>query len=167
MDSKHQAGLQFPVQIRFDDIDSYGHVNNVTFLTYLQDARVQLIHRSLGSAAGAGAAEEDTFHDLVGKDNFALVGRHEIEYLQPLNFRPVPVYVNIWVTSVGKSSFEFGYAVAEQDGAKIYAQATSGMVLMNKATDKPIELTQAQHHALQEWSGAPVEFRRRPKPRNA
>lgn len=163
MESKKHPGLQFPIQIRFDDIDSYGHVNNVTFLTYLQDARVQLIHRSLGAAAGAGAAEEDTFYDLVGTGNFALVGRHEIEYLEPLSFRPVPVYVNIWVTHMGGSSFEFGYSVAEQDGAKVYAQATSGMVLVSKETGKPIRLTDAQRHALQEWSGDPVNFRRRPK----
>lgn len=163
MKSNQQPGLQFPIQIRFDDIDSYGHVNNVTFMTYMQDARVQLIHRSLGSAAGAGAAEEDTFYDLVGTDSFALVGRHEIEYLEPLHFRPVPIYVNIWVSHLGGSSFEFGYSVGEQDGAKIYAQASSGMVLVSKETNKPIRLTDAQRHALQEWSGDPVKFRRRPK----
>ncbi|MGG5171465.1 acyl-CoA thioesterase [Pseudarthrobacter sp. J1738] len=159
-DQVHQ-GLSFPIQIRFGDIDSYGHVNNVTYLSYLEDARVQLIHQTLGQAAGNGAAEEDTFDDLVGVENFTLVGRHEIEYLLPLHFRTEPIFVNIWVTAMGGSSFEFGYSVAEADGSKTYALASSSMVLVNRESGRPVRLTPAQRHALGVWSGEPVPFRRR------
>ena len=71
--------IQIPLQVRFGDIDSYGHVNNVTFLQYLEDARVQLIHTPLGDAAGAGAGPEQSFNDLISSDLFTLVGRHEID----------------------------------------------------------------------------------------
>jgi acyl-CoA thioester hydrolase len=156
--------IQIPLQIRFGDIDSYHHVNNVTFLQYLEDARVQLTHTPLGAAAGAGAGPEQTFSDLVGPEVFTLVGRHEIEYLEPLLFRPQPVYVNIWVTRLGGSSFEFGYAVAERDGSHVYAQASSGMVLVSRATGSPVRLSGPQRHALETWLGAEVRFRRRPRP---
>jgi acyl-CoA thioester hydrolase len=154
--------LQFPVQVRFGDVDSYGHVNNVTFLTYLEDARVQLIHTPLGAAAGDGVDPGETFHHLVGEDNYTLVGRHEIEYLRPLEFRPEPVFVNIWVTLIGGSSFEFGYTVAEKDGSSIYAQASSGMVLVNRLSGLPVRLSAAQRHALETWLAEGVKFRRRP-----
>ncbi|MFJ3956809.1 acyl-CoA thioesterase [Arthrobacter sp. NPDC090010] len=156
-----RAGLSFPVQIRFGDIDSYGHVNNVVYLSYLEDARVQLIHRTLGGDAGAGAVEEDTFHDLVGVENFTLVARHEIEYVRPLLFRTEPVQVNIWVTGIGGSSFDFGYEVAEPDGSAVYALAASAMVLVGRESGAPVRLSQAQRHALERWSGEPVPFRRR------
>jgi acyl-CoA thioester hydrolase len=154
--------IQIPLQIRFGDIDSYGHVNNVTYLQYLEDARVQLTHTPLGQAAGAGAGPEQTFHDLVGLDLFTLVGRHEIEYLAPLVFRPEPVYVNIWVTRLGGSSFEFGYTVTEKDGSVVYAQASSSMVLVSRSTGRPVRLDGPQRHALETWLGEDVPFRRRP-----
>ncbi|MCZ2404973.1 acyl-CoA thioesterase [Paenarthrobacter sp. Z7-10] len=154
--------IQIPLQIRFGDIDSYGHVNNVTFLQYLEDARVQLIHTPLGAAAGAGAGAEQTFEELIGPDLFTLVGRHEIEYLAPLLFRRDPVFVNIWVTRLGGSSFEFGYTVAERDGSTIYAQASSGIVLVSRDSGRPVRLTGPQRHALETWLGDDVAFRRRP-----
>ncbi|WP_026555103.1 acyl-CoA thioesterase [Arthrobacter sp. 35W] len=153
--------IQIPLQIRFGDIDSYGHVNNVVYLQYLEDARVQLTHTALADAAGAGAEPHHSFYELVGPELFILVGRHEIEYLLPLQFRPTPVFVNIWVTKVGGSSFEFGYSVAEADGGTIYALAATSMVLVNRSTGRPVRLTDAQRHALETWSGDPVPFRRR------
>ncbi len=155
--------IQIPLQIRFGDIDSYGHVNNVQYLQYLEDARVQLFHTPLGAAAAPGTGPDESFDDLVGEDLFTLVGRHEIEYLAPLVFRPEPVFVNIWVTRLGGSSFEFGYTVGEQDDSVIYAQASSGVVLVSRLTGRPVRLSANQRHALQTWLGEPVSFRRRPK----
>ncbi|MBG0740923.1 acyl-CoA thioesterase [Paeniglutamicibacter antarcticus] len=153
--------IQIPLQIRFGDIDSYGHVNNVVYLQYLEDARVQLFHTPLGTAAGPGAGAADSFEDLVGAELFTLVGRHEIEYLVPLVFRPEPVFVNIWVTRLGGSSFDFGYTVAERDGSVIYAQASSGIVVVSRATGRPVRLSATQRHALETWLGEDVHFRRR------
>ncbi|MDN5668540.1 MAG: acyl-CoA thioesterase [Renibacterium salmoninarum] len=154
--------IQIPLQIRFGDIDSYGHVNNVQYIQFLEDARVQLTHTPLGEAAGAGAQAGDCFNDLVAADQFTLVGRHEIEYLAPLTFRTEPVFVNIWITRIGAASFDFGYTVAEADGSKVYAQAASGMVLVSRNTGRPVFLDGPQRHALENWLGEPIDFRRRP-----
>lgn len=141
-------------QIRFGDIDSYNHVNNVVFLQYLEDARVQLTYTKL---PGGG-----TFQDLVGSDLFTLVARNEIEYLAPISFRPTPVYVNIWVTRIGGSSYDVGYTVTEADTSVIYAQATTSMVLVSRSTGRPARLTPAQREALEAWRGGPVPFKRGP-----
>ncbi|ALE06177.1 thioesterase [Arthrobacter sp. ERGS1:01] len=154
--------IQIPLQVRFGDIDAYGHVNNVTYLQYLEDARVQLIHTPLGASAAPGTSAETSFNDLIDDDHFVLVGRNEIEYLAPISFRPQPVYVNIWITRIGGSSFEFGYTVTEKDGSTIYAQAASSMVLASRTTGRPIRLGDAQRHALETWQGNDVPFRRRP-----
>lgn len=145
-------GIEVPQQIRFGDIDSYHHVNNVVYLQYLEDARVALTHTPL---PGGG-----TITDLVGRDVFTLVGRHEIEYLAPLEFRTAPVFVNIWVTGIGGSSFELGYTVAEAGSSVIYVQATTSMVLVSRTTGRPVRLTEEQRAALETWRGDPVAFRR-------
>ncbi len=147
-------GIQIAQQIRFGDIDSYNHVNNVVFLQYLEDARVQLTYAEL---PGGG-----TFQDLVGTELFTLVGRNEIEYLAPISFRPTPVFVNIWVTNVGGSSFDFGYTVTETDTSVVYAQAATSMVLVSRTTGRPVRLTPAQRGALEAWRGEPVPFKRGP-----
>lgn len=154
--------IQIPLQIRFGDIDSYGHVNNVQYIQFLEDARVQLMHTPLGAAAGGGSRPEESFHDLLAEDQFTLVGRHEIEYLAPLTFRTEPVFVNIWITRIGVASFDFGYTVAEADGSLVYAQAASGMVLVSRTTGRPVLLAQPQRNALENWLGEPIDFRRRP-----
>ncbi|MBP2216424.1 thioesterase family protein [Arthrobacter sp. CAN_C5] len=152
---------RFPIQLRFGDEDSYGHVNNVRFLQYLEDARVQFIHHPLSDSAPDGAAEQDTLLDLIGPDHFTLVARHEIEYSAPLNYRPDPLEISIWVTGVGGSSFDLGYQIAEPDGSASYALAASTMILVNRATGRPAKLNDAQRAALEHWLGEPVSFRRR------
>lgn len=147
-------GLQLSQQIRFGDIDSYNHVNNVVYLQYLEDARVHLTYAEL---PGGG-----TFQDLIGTELFILVARNEIEYLAPISFRTEPVYVNIWVTNVGGSSFDFGYTVSEADTSIVYAQAATSMVLVSRATGRPIRLTDQQRSSLEAWRGDPVPFKRSP-----
>lgn len=152
--------IQISLQVRFGDIDAYNHVNNVVYLQYLEDARVQLIHTPF--AADRTARGAASFNDLIGDELFTLVGRNEIEYLAPIAFRTEPVFVNIWVTNVGGSSFDFGYTITDADTSVVFAQAATSMVLVSRGTGRPVRLTAAQRAALETWRGGPVPFRRRP-----
>ena len=40
----------YPIHVRFSDVDVYGHVNNVKYFEYLQEARISMIARA-GAAA--------------------------------------------------------------------------------------------------------------------
>ncbi|MGO4385076.1 acyl-CoA thioesterase [Specibacter sp. RAF43] len=158
------SAIQIPLQVRFGDIDAYNHVNNVAYLQYLEDARIRLIHTPLDKDTGGDVSAGTSFNDLIGDDLFTLVGRNEIEYLAPITFRPAPVFVNIWITNVGGSSFDFGFTITEKDQSVVYAQAASSMVLVSRATGRPVRLTPAQRAALEAWRGERVPFRRRPVP---
>lgn len=133
-------------QVRFSDIDSYQHVNNVAFLTYLEDARIQLMHAPV-TADGV----QTTLHELIGPEFFTLVARHSIEYLAPLEFRTTPIQVTLWISRIGNSSYNFGYRVAESDQSVSYAQAETTMVLVSRATGRPEAVSQAQRTALDFW----------------
>ncbi len=151
---------RFPIQLRFSDIDSYGHVNNVTYLGYLETARVLLHLLRPELPATAGEEPGATLRELHGTDNQTLVGRQEIEYRVPLEFRTEPVQVGLWVTRIGNSSFDLGYAVVDEDQAgTLHALGASTIVLAAAATGRPVPLPDGYRAALQQWAGPPVPFR--------
>lgn len=144
----------FPLQLRFGDEDSYGHVNNVRFLQFLEDARLSLMHE----ARPAGS-----FMELIDPDHYTLVGRQEIEYLSPLSVSMEPAAVDLWVTAVGGSSFELGYTVRDRvaaDGSTTSAVAATTMVLVSRSTGRPVRLSDGQKAILRSWQGPTVPFRR-------
>jgi acyl-CoA thioester hydrolase len=151
---------RFPIQLRFSDVDSYGHVNNVTYLGYLETARVLLYLLRPELPATAGGEPGATLRELAGTENQTLVGRQEIEYRAPLEFRTEPVNVGVWVTRIGNTSFDLGYAVVDEDQTgTVHALGASTMVLTAVATGRPVPLPDGYRAALQQWAGPPVSFR--------
>ena len=124
----------FDVAVRWSDMDVYGHVNNVVYLTFLEEARVDMMF----TQAGRAAAEKLTLG--------VVVARHEIRYLAPLVFRPEPVRVETWVSQLGNSSFTLSYEV--RDGEKLYASASSVMVPYDVPAGRPRRITDAERSAL-------------------
>ena len=160
------SSLLIPIQMRFGDIDSYGHVNNVTMLQYLEDARVRLMARPLPGGAAGGAPEGATFRTLLG-DRMTVIGRQEVEYTEQLLYRAEPVFVRVWVSAVGGSSFVLDYAVQEEDGSRVYAVAQTVVVVIDRDSGRPVRLDDTQRSLLEQWSDAPTRFARRPAPAEA
>ena len=111
--------LRTEVERRFSDLDLMGHVNNVTFLVYLEEARVRLL------AQLGGAADE-----LPG----LVVARQEIDYVRPLFLTAEPVVVECWVDRIGTTSFVLAYDVRDGDGGPVCARALSVVVGFDRAT---------------------------------
>ncbi|WP_343046177.1 thioesterase family protein [Nonomuraea typhae] len=103
----------FPRMVRFADIDSQGHVNNVRFFDYLEDARLGMLHIDPYKAGDA------PFKGLV-------VSRHEIDYRRPLTFRADPVTVETWVTEVRPVRFTLEYEIRDAD--EVFVTARSVLV---------------------------------------
>jgi acyl-CoA thioester hydrolase len=103
----------YEFRVRFGDIDSQLHVNNVKFLGYLEDARLEMFH------ADPIRKGEPPVRGMV-------IARHEIDYLKPLVGVIDPVRVETWVTEARIASFKLAYEV--RDDEHIYAKATSSVV---------------------------------------
>lgn len=99
--------------LRFGDIDSQGHVNNVKFLGYLEDARLEMFH---GDPVRKG---EKPVRGMV-------IARHEIDYRRPLLPTVYPIRVETWVTDARAASFKLAYEV--RDDEQIFATAISTLV---------------------------------------
>ena len=75
--SRRAPRLRLPV--RWADLDLLGHVNNVTYVDYLQEARVDMLRTQ----------SPDTRADDLAEG--VVVVRHEVTYVAPLTFRLRPV----------------------------------------------------------------------------
>ncbi|MEJ6493867.1 MAG: thioesterase family protein [Actinomycetes bacterium] len=115
------AILTVPVNLRWGDMDVFEHINNVAYVGYLEDARVSLL-------ANAGFAPE-----LDGIRQFVV--RHEIEYLKPLTFRAEPMQMQVWIESMGNSSYVIGYCLLDEEAE--YMRAKTTMVCMNMESGLP------------------------------
>jgi acyl-CoA thioester hydrolase len=102
-------------------MDVFEHINNVAYVGYLEDARVSLL-------ANAGFARE-----LDGIRQFVV--RHEIDYLKPLTFRAEPMQMQVWIESVGSSSYVIGYCLLDEEAE--YMRAKTTMVCMNMESGLP------------------------------
>jgi acyl-CoA thioester hydrolase len=106
-----------PIELRFSDLDLYGHVNSVVYFSYLETARVKLF--------------KDFFQDLTEKQIFTLVARAECDYKLPILFGD-DLIVSVAVARLGTTSFDLEYRL--HDGAeKTYATARTTLVCFDNA----------------------------------
>jgi len=113
-----------PVQRRFSDLDPLGHVNNVVFLDYLQEARVGLLQEL----------------DFVrGSDFSQVVVKQQITHRKPLLYAREPVIVEVWVDRIGNSSYTVGYRILDEHG-ELCAEATTVMAVVDSTTGRPVRI---------------------------
>ncbi len=123
--------------VRFADIDSLGHVNNVRFLDYLEDARFEMFHLDPHRAG------EGPFKGLV-------VAKHEIQYRRPLDFRAEPVRVETWVTEIRAARFTLEHEIL--DDHDLYVTARSVIVAYDVERAAPRRLTEDELTYLKKFA---------------
>jgi acyl-CoA thioester hydrolase len=97
------------IGLRWGDMDSLGHINNVIFLRLLEEARVHF------------------FTEVRPRGSYSvgfLAARHEIDYLRPLHYSAQPIEVSMWVERIGRASFTLGNLMADPDGQSVAAART-------------------------------------------
>ncbi|WP_406286636.1 acyl-CoA thioesterase [Embleya sp. NBC_00896] len=116
----------YQATLRWSDMDAYRHINNVQYLRYLEEARVDMMF-TLGQREGAKSLSEGV-----------VIARHEIDYKRPLVWRSEPVRVETWVTRIGAARFTLAYEV--KDDEQVYAKATSVLVPYSLEQQRPRRL---------------------------
>lgn len=124
-------------------MDAFGHVNNVEYLRYLEEARVDMLFTHAQRGGGERLADG------------VVIARHEIDYKRPLIFRPEPVRIETWVTMIRHASFGLAYEVRDDDA--LYARASSLLVPYDRIESRPRRLTEAERSALAEYLETPAK----------
>lgn len=120
-------------------MDALGHVNNVTYVDYLQEARIDVFRLHAPTPGGEELAEG------------VVVVRHEVDYLTPLAFRRQPVSIDVWVTQIRAASFTLSYEVYDEqpDGSRrVYLRARSALAPYVFADERPRRITDGERRVL-------------------
>jgi acyl-CoA thioester hydrolase len=112
------------IEVRFSDLDAYGHVNNAVFFTYLETARTKLFL--------------EKFLDFMNDGLFFLVAKAECEYKKPIDLTD-RVVVDMSVTRIGNASFDIDYSMHNGNGI-VFALAKTVMVCFDRSVNRPTTL---------------------------
>ena len=94
--------VKLPIQIRWRDLDTLGHVNNTVYLSYFELARLAYVRALLGEDA---AMDRRT---MLPADFQFILAEVNIRYRSPATLGDL-LEVTIWVSQVGRKSFVFEY----------------------------------------------------------
>ena len=127
------AAHEKEIEIRWRDLDVYGHVNHVVYLTYLEEARDEWLGRTLGDPAQVW--------DYV-------VARVAIDYKRELSLADDIVIARCRLESIGTSSLRTFEEVVTRTG-EVSASAEAVLVARDPETGRSRPLTDAERAALE------------------
>jgi acyl-CoA thioester hydrolase len=118
------TGKQF---VRWDDIDAFGHVNNAKYLTYIQEARF-----------------------LWSPIIEMVVARAEVDFIEAIYEGGRFYDINLWVESIGNSSFTMAYEVVGDNGV-VHAKVKTVQVVVSMETMKSRPLKDSEREFLTQY----------------
>ena len=134
--------------IRMSDLSVSHHVNNVSFLRYLDEARAIFFGASLGSTGFTGGILE-----AVGESVIPIVARNEVEYRREVWPADGPVTLRLWVPYVGGSSLVVAAEATTAGSEEPCAVFESTVVLVSRATGVPWRVDDAARRVFEVHGG--------------
>lgn len=117
---------ELPIEVRPDDIDDLGHVNNVVYLRWVQDV-------ATAHWRARATAEDQTAYLWV-------VSRHEIDYVRPA-FLDTDVLARTWVGTARRRQFERHTELVRADDDRVLVRARSVWVPVDSETLRPTDVS--------------------------
>jgi len=124
------------LKVRYDDLDTLGHVNNKVYLSYLEESRINYITEVFGFKGNS------LNFDVV-------VGRIDITYSAPV-FLNDDVFIYTRISRIGEKSYDFECYIVKKSGKKIQtaAYALVTMVSFNIKSGKTKRNDQSMINAV-------------------
>jgi acyl-CoA thioester hydrolase len=121
------------IEIRWNDLDPYGHVNNAVYLTYLEEVRDEWLERALGADG-----------DLWGY----VVARVAIDFRRELTLDDDRVIATCGLDSLGTASVRTRERIRTRAG-EAAAEAEAVLVARDRETGRSRPLTADERAALE------------------
>ena len=120
--------MKFQTQqyVRWGDLDAFGHVNNATYLVYAQEARY-----------------------AWSKMIEMVVARAEVDFIAPIYVGDIFIDIEIWVHSIGNSSFGVTYVM--KNGDELLARVKTVQVTVSLETKKSRPITDTEREFLTKY----------------
>jgi acyl-CoA thioester hydrolase len=127
--------IQLRLIVRFSDCDPLGHVNNATYSTYLEQARIVLWRKQAGfelrSAAQAGGRRGEGF----------ILARTEIDFRSQAHDGD-ELEVRLGLVSFGRTSATYVYEIVHVASGRLVAAAKTIQVWYDYDAQRPVPLTE-------------------------
>jgi acyl-CoA thioester hydrolase len=129
--------LTTPVQIRFSDVDSFGHVNNSVYWSYFDVGRLDYLHRLFS----------DDFEML---DETVILVHAEADYKVQTRLKDA-IAVRTCVVGIGERSIKMRQEIVNTKTGAVHASSYSVLSGFSKAAQKSIPIKP-------EWKSRIEEF---------
>jgi acyl-CoA thioester hydrolase len=134
------------LEVRFRDIDAFGHVNNAAFVTYLEQARIRFLI--------------DNLHIETPQNLPLILAALEVDFRAPILFGQ-EVEIGTRVDWVGNTSFSMSHRMTAgtlaDAGERLAAEATTVLVAYDYATERPIRVPDPWRVAFAAYEGRSLE----------
>ena len=128
------------LEVRWSEIDGYGHLNNIAYFSYFEAGRTRYILDTFGNEALDGK------HPLHVMVNCTMNFRSEVHF-------PSQVDIGIAISAVGTTSYTMscGMFLAQTDA--LVADGTGVLVLIDPAIKRPMTVPEDIIHRFEEREG--------------
>ena len=121
------------IEVRWRDMDAFGHVNNAVYLTYLEEVRDEWMEKIIGPIG-------DVWDFVLA--HVAIDYRHQVEQGDDV------VIARVRLAEIGRSSIRTREELLCPDGT-VAAHAESVIVARNRGTGRSRSLTASERAALE------------------
>jgi acyl-CoA thioester hydrolase len=118
---------EIQIEVRESDIDMMGHVNNVVFLRWVQDAAASHWF------ASAAPADQETL--------LWVVLRHEIDYKHPAMLED-EIIAQTWVGNASRRAFERHTELLRAADRRLLARARTLWCPIDRSTGRPTDVSE-------------------------
>lgn len=124
-ESNRQLLSRCSISVRWRDLDTYNHVNNSVFLSYLEEARLVWLRSLQG--------------DWKTETSAPVIASSHLDFRKQLEW-PGEVVVETWLDRLGNRSLGLGSRIVSADGDTVYCDALVVLVWINPQSGKSIPL---------------------------
>lgn len=135
----HDFKFNLPIQMRWNDMDALGHVNNAIYITYFETARGLFMMKA--------CPQWDWHRDMF------LIGNVNVNFQKELLLTSQNVRVHVRTSKIGTKSFVLEYAITSDKNGEnvIHATGTTTQIMFDMQTRKTIEVPDWVRESLTEF----------------
>ncbi|NKZ33725.1 acyl-CoA thioesterase [Rothia terrae] len=138
------------VPLRWGDMDAYGHVNNVTMMRVLEEARIAVFGLPPSSGEPVEQAPKIPLFEQLESGVQALVVENWVKYRAQLAYRGLPAKVEVRIVGVKPATITVSYELFDASTGEHCVSGTTTLAFFNTTTGGLVRLTKDQRSMLEE-----------------
>lgn len=121
--------IRVSIEVRWRDLDAFHHVNNSTFLTYIEEARLRWFQSLSGP--------------WLSDDTAPVLASSHVDYRRPIEW-PATIAVELVAGRVGTTSLTLAHRIVDANaGQTLYSDGYSVLVWIDRRSGKAAPLPEA------------------------